>query len=135
MEATVEMFEEIRNGKYEAYTSLAVIDEINAASEIKRQQLLELIKIFNLNILEVATEATELAFKYVREGIIPEKYKLDALHIAIATVEDMNIILSWNFKHIVKRKTIIMTGFVNSKEGYKSIDIYSPQEVIENDDF
>ena len=47
----------------------------------------------------------------------------------------MDIILSWNFKHIVKRKTIILTGFVNSKEGYKDIDIYSPLEVIENEDF
>ena len=46
----------------------------------------------------------------------------------------MDIIVSWNFKHIVKRKTIIMTALVNNREGYKGIDIYSPSEVVENDE-
>ena len=46
----------------------------------------------------------------------------------------MDIIVSWNFQHIVKRKTIIMSSLVNNREGYKSIDIYSPSEVIESDE-
>ena len=52
----------------------------------------------------------------------------------MAAISGMDIILSWNFKHIVKRKTILMTNLINSREGYKNIDIYSPSEVIENDE-
>jgi hypothetical protein len=52
----------------------------------------------------------------------------------MATITGMDIILSWNFKHIVKRKTVIMVNLINTREGYKNIDIYSPSEVIENED-
>jgi hypothetical protein len=75
-----------------------------------------------------------LADIYVTEGIIPQKYRTDALHIAIATVMDLDFVVSFNFKHIVKRKTIMMSSVVNMREGYKQIGIFSPTEVIENDE-
>ncbi len=68
------------------------------------------------------------------EGTIPRKYAADALHIAAATVHDIDLIVSYNFKHIVKLKTVTMTEIVNLREGYKKIGIFSPTEVIENDD-
>jgi hypothetical protein len=58
----------------------------------------------------------------------------DALHIAAATVHDLDIIVSYNFRHIVKRKTVTMIEVVNLREGYKRIGIFSPTEVIENDE-
>jgi hypothetical protein len=67
------------------------------------------------------------------EGIIPQKYRTDGLHIAIATVNDLDMIISMNFQHIVKRKTIKMTGNINTLKGYHAIDIYSPMEVVENE--
>ena len=134
MADTVKLFNEIADRKYEGFTSMSVIREISRASEEKQQLLFKLINDFNIHILDDNTEAERLADIYVQEGIIPSKYTTDGVHIALATVHDMDIIVSWNFQHIVKRKTIIMTSLVNNREGYKSIDIYSPSEVIENDE-
>lgn len=82
----------------------------------------------------VGSDADRFADIYVEEGVIQKKYREDGVHIATASIANMDIILSWNFKHIVKRKTIIMTGVINNREGYNNIDIYSPTEVIENDE-
>ena len=76
--------------------------------------------------------AQELSRKYIAQGIIPEKYEDDAFHIAIASVNDIDVILSWNFEHIVKLKTKRETVAINLLMGYKEIDIYSPLEVVEN---
>jgi hypothetical protein len=131
---TIKLFEEIAQGKYEAFTSMSVVREINKASEEKKQLMFNLINKLNISILEDEVEAERLADIYIQEGIIPSKYRNDGVHIALATITDMDIIVSWNYKHIVKRKTIIMTNLVNNREGYKNIDIYSPSEVIENDE-
>jgi rRNA-processing protein FCF1 len=133
-EDTRKLFDEIKQGKYEPYTSYAVIDEINKASEDTKQKLYLLIKKYDINIINVGSDADRLADIYVEEGVIPKKYREDGVHIATASIANMDIILSWNFKHIVKRKTIIMTGVINNREGYNNIDIYSPTEVIENDE-
>jgi len=85
-------------------------------------------------LIKEESDVDKLADIYVAEGIVPTKYRDDALHIAMATITGMDIILSWNYKHIVKRKTILMTNLINAREGYKNIDIYSPSEVIENDE-
>ncbi|MHC9539734.1 MAG: PIN domain nuclease [Vulcanimicrobiota bacterium] len=132
--ATETLFEEIKSAKYQSYTSLAVIEEINRSPEKEKKQMLDLIKQFDLNILEVDLEAQILADIYVREGIIPEKYRNDALHIALSTVFDMDLLLSWNFKHIVKRKTRLMVNLINAREGFRNIDICTPLEVIESED-
>ena len=79
-------------------------------------------------------DETMLADLYVNEGIIPEKYYTDALHIATAAVNGVELLVSMNFRHIVKRKTIKMTGAINVLNGYRAIDIHSPREVIEDED-
>ena len=76
--------------------------------------------------------AKELAAKYIQEGIIPQKYQADAFHIAIASVNAMDVIVSWNFEHMVKLKTKREVVGINVFMGYKEIDIYSPLEVVEN---
>jgi len=65
--------------------------------------------------------------------VIPYKYQTDGIHIAITTVYEIDMILSYNFKHIVKRKTIKMTDEINSSLGYKKIEIYTPEEVVEDE--
>ncbi len=67
-------------------------------------------------------------------GIIPVKYATDALHIAAATVAGLDYIVSLNFRHIVKHKTILETEYINTREGYKRVFIHAPAEVTENDE-
>jgi len=87
--ATVKLFDEIKAGKYEPYTSDHVVEELLEASEPKQSEMLDLIKRYNVTVLPENSEATRLADLYVAEGIIPKKYSTDALHIAITTVNDL----------------------------------------------
>lgn len=131
---TLKMFKEIKEGKYAPYTSFAVVDEINRTPNVqKRESMLALITEYDIGVLEDDAEADVLADIYVNEGIIPLKYRDDALHIAVATIAEMHIILSWNFQHIVKLKTRNMVNAINLREGFRTIDICSPKEVIEDD--
>ena len=84
-------------------------------------------------VLETNDEAVRIANLYIKEQIIPFKYGMDGMHIALATVNDLDMIISMNFQHIVKRKTKIGTGNINALNGYRIVEIYSPMEVVEND--
>jgi len=80
--------------------------------------------------LTLSKDAEDLASRYISEGIIPDKYENDALHIAIASVSSLDIIVSWNFEHIVNLKTKHGVMAVNVLLGHKTIEIISPLEVI-----
>jgi predicted nucleic acid-binding protein len=127
---TQKLFDEIKAGLYEPYTSEYVVRELSAARAPKRENMLSLIKQYDIIPLPADEETERLAAIYVMEGVIPAKYGTDAIHIACVTVNDLDFIVSFNFKHIVKRKTMLMTGAINLREGYKQIGIFSPTEVI-----
>lgn len=74
-------------------------------------------------------EVQSLADRYIELNVIPEKYINNALHIAAASVYDLDAIVSWNFEHIVKLKTKREVVGINAMMGYKEIEIYSPWEV------
>jgi hypothetical protein len=79
--------------------------------------------------IDLHAAAMELANEYVRRGILTEKYMTDALHIAVATTAVADVLVSWNFRHIVRFDKIRMFNTINMELGYRSIDIRSPQEV------
>ncbi len=128
---TLALFNEIRQEKLEPYTSDYVLRELLLAPEPKRGWMTRLLEEYGMIVMEASQEAERLADIYVEAGIVPLKYRTDALHIAIATVNDLDFIVSLNFKHIVKRKTLAIAESVNLREGYKRIGIFSPAEVIE----
>ena len=130
---TARLFKEIAEGRYLAYTSRSVIEELGRAPVVKRDEMINFITEYSIPILEYNDEAERLADIYVAEGVIPIKYRMDGLHIAIAAVNDLDMIISMNFQHIVKRKTIKMTANINTLNGYHAIEIYSPMEVVENE--
>ncbi|MCF6156865.1 MAG: PIN domain-containing protein [Candidatus Brocadia sp.] len=113
------------------YISEEVIREISRAPEPRKSQLEDLVRKTNPLLLDIDLETEELAERYIKEGIIPEKYRSDALHIAVTVINGIDVIVSWNFEHIVKLKTRIMVGGVNKLLGYHEIEICSPEEVVE----
>jgi hypothetical protein len=80
-------------------------------------------------ILELSSEAIELADAYLNHGILPYTYRNDARHIAIATVAGADLLVSWNFKHVVHFEKIQKFNAVNIEMGFKPILIHSPREV------
>ena len=79
-------------------------------------------------------EAIKLQQAYTEAKILSVKYSTDALHVALATISQSSLIVSWNFKHIVNFQKIPRYNAVNKLNGYKEIAIYSPLEVIEYED-
>lgn len=112
---------------YEVYISTLVREEVAAASGHIRNEMEKKIKGFHL--LKINNEVEELADYYIEKGIFPEKYRSDALHVAVAVVNEIKYILSWNFKHLVKVKTRKMVNLTNEMLGYQSIEIIVPPEL------
>ncbi len=131
---TLKLIEEINKGSYEGFISDVVIRELgNTQDKAKRERLLKLVSsTYFKEVLSVNEEIDKVADKYIAEGIIPEVYRDDALHIALTSVKGLDILVSWNFKHLVKHKTRIEVAGVNTLLGYKAIDICTPWEVVED---
>jgi len=128
---TIKLFKMIKDGVFEAYTSYYVTSELEDAEEPKRNRMLDLIEEYGMTVLDENEEIRRMGKLYVEKCIIPQKYLADALHIATATVYDLDAIISMNFEHIVKQKTIRMAGVINVENGYNAIEICSPKEAVE----
>ena len=130
---TVKLFEEIKEGKYLAFTSVYATRELLRAPDERAQKMINLISDYGIPLLEADDEVDTLAASYQEQGIIPPRSTVDAQHIAVATVNDMDMIISLNFRHIVRKKTVTMTGRLNADLGYKQVEIHSPMEVVERE--
>lgn len=114
--------------EYELYYSDINIEEIDAVINEKLKEKLKALLMKGQKI-EISKEVNNLTIKYIKESLIPEKYENDALLVALTSVHSLDILVSWNFKHLVKRKTRIGVNLINLKEGYKSIEILAPPEL------
>ena len=84
----------------------------------------------NKELVVLNDDAKSLAMTYMSEGAVTEKYLVDAQHIAMATIYRVDVLVSWNFKHIVNMKRIRLYNAVNLKHGYPLVEIRSPREVL-----
>src|SRR4030042_658034 len=124
--STKELFSEISKGKFYAFISDLVLREIAKASALKRERLLSLVKTYRLPWVEVRPECLALNEKYMERKIFPLKHRDDGLHIAIASVHHIDILVTWNLKHMVKLKTKREVNAINILEGYREIEICTP---------
>ena len=83
-----------------------------------------------IEIVKLTEEAETLADAYIEEGIVGIKHLEDCQHIAVATINNVSVLASWNFKHIVNLDKIEMYNGVNLSHGYKVIEIRNPKELI-----
>ena len=130
---TEDFFENyVKKGKYLVYVSDVVIAEIEKTKYgDKKKLLLEVIEKYSLRILILDETSDALANVYLREKIIPPKKLEDAQHIAIATCNQMDILLSWNFKHLSNIQKQIGVKIINEKEGYfYPLILTNPMEVV-----
>jgi hypothetical protein len=74
-------------------------------------------------------EVRRLAEAYIEEGVLSRKHINDLLHLAIATVNGLNAMTSWNLQHLVKMRTFTLANAVNRGNGYHEILIFTPEEV------
>ena len=131
-EPTKQFFAEVDAGHFTLVTSAIVEAEIEPAPEKIRDFFTHYESI--AEITPVTQEALLLQQQYLNSGIVAPKSAEDALHVALATVSQCTLIVSWNFKHIVHFDKIPKYNAVNTLNGYGQIGIYSPLEVISYDD-
>lgn len=92
--------------------------------------MLNLIDAYKPQELEVTNEALNLAKKYLEEGALPQKAFYDAIHAAIATVYELDALISWNLRHLASLRRMEKINGVNLKEGYsKKLELITPMEV------
>jgi predicted nucleic acid-binding protein len=119
---TIDFFRDfIRTAIYETYISDFVVAEIENTTDLKhKQRMLSVIADYNISFLELNNrpELDELAANYIKEGIIPEKKLLDAYHIAVAVTNQINILVSWNYKHLANVNRERRINVVNLAKNY-----------------
>ena len=122
------LFDQFRSGLYVLVTSAVVQQELIGAPQAVTDLFDEIVPF--AEIVDVSEQALKLRNAYLEAKIVPPRYAEDALHVALASVSECKILVSWNFKHIVHFDKISLYNAVNVLNGYDAISIFSPQEVI-----
>jgi hypothetical protein len=121
-------------GAFHAGSKTAVVSdltrrELEGAPKNVREILLSL-PVGNVENVFLTEEAEQLASLYLKNGVIGKKHIVDAQHIAIASVQRVDVLVSWNFQQIVNLDRIHAFNAVNLKHGYSMLEIRSPREVV-----
>lgn len=124
------LFDEFISGNKMAVVSEIVLKEISKAP-IHIQEKLKSVSDQNINIVDVNKEIENLADAYLISNILTLKSYDDALHIACATFYNVDILVSWNFHHIVNYNKIMLYNSINLQNGYKPLEIRNPKEVLQ----
>lgn len=122
------LLSDFQNRRFLPVVSSVVAAEIDAAPEAVREKFEEVLRL-NPEFLDITEEALVLAKGYSDHGALPPRFRNDLLHIALATAADVDVLVSWNFKHIVRLEKIRVYNAVNLELGYKQLQIHSPREV------
>lgn len=126
-QATREWWAE-RRGSFECYISQVVLDEVSGGDSEEAKTRLSVIS--NLSVLEATEEAELLAEAIVSGGAIPRRAARDAAHIAVAAVNGMDYLLTWNCKHLANAQIIRRVASVCNREGYDMPVICTPEELM-----
>ncbi len=128
------LMKDFRLNNFKPVVSELVSAEIEDAPEHVRAKYAELLEL-NPDILEITEEVLALAETYQQRNILTPKFYDDGVHIAVASVAEVDVLVSWNFKHIVHLDKIRMFNAVNLEFGYKQLQIYSPREVTNYEEY
>ena len=125
---SVRFFEQVRKGVFRLVTSGIVQREVDLAPTQVAKFFDDFLE--NTEMIPTSAEALVLRKAYLDAKIVSQKYSDDALHVALATFSSCQIIVSWNFKHIVHYDKIDLYNAVNVMNGYSRLAICTPAEVI-----
>lgn len=131
-EHSVRLMEQFMRGEYILVLSVLTVQELASAPAAVRQRLAVVPEEY-IETLQLSAEARDLAEAYLAAGVLPAKMRADAQHIAMATVGRVNVLVSWNFRHIVNLERIHGYNSVNLRKGYPMIEIRTPREVLSDE--
>ncbi len=124
------LFGRIDEHKYNIFISLAVIREINKTKGDKKIKLQELIHKYKPNVLEETVDIYKLANKYIKTSALSPNSYDDSLHVAMTTIYNLDILVSWNYRHLTNNNSKNKINLTNIRSGYRPILILNPLEVV-----
>lgn len=128
-EETQALFDNLTHSRYDIMYSSVTEDELlNAPKQVR--EFLKTIPDYLKKRVELSEEAVKLADTYIAENVVGKTSREDCFHIALATMHKADVLVSWNFKHIVNLLRIRGYNAVNLKMGYSQIDIRSPKDIV-----
>jgi len=125
------LFDAIRCGSFALIVSDTVLAELQGAPK-KVKDILHGLDPAIVEFVTITAEMVSLRDAYLSAGVVGPDSREDAEHIAIAAVSGADLVVSWNFKHIVHYDKIAGYNAVNILNGYRSLQIYSPKEIVES---
>lgn len=126
---TKPLFDRIQKGEFKILLSPVLQKELKPAPE----KITDLIKKLNnkhIESLEENDEVLDLAIEYIAEKVVGKTSYADCLHIALAIINRADLLVSWNFKHIVNLERIRGYNSINIKNGYRQLEIRSPRDLM-----
>ena len=123
------LFDELLQGRFTALCSTLTVKELSNAPQRVRH-FFDQIPMHCIEMVDVPLNARELAQEYINNGVVGETSFDDCVHIATASIYNVDFLISWNFKHIVNVFRIKGYNSVNIKMGYPPIEIRSPKDII-----
>ncbi len=125
---TKPFFDKVENGAIKIVYSEITNDELADAPEKVRNYLKQLSS-QQKEFVEITPEAVNLADTYIRDKVVGKASRADCIHIALATIHKVDILVSWNFKHIVNISRIRGYNSVNLRLGHHTLEIRTPKEI------
>lgn len=116
-------------GDFRIFISDLTLTEIERTVNVQLKRKLQKV-VDEFDVVKTNEDVEWLAGEYIKQGAVPEGYSEDAYHIALAVVHEMDYLLSWNFRHIVRKKTIDIIRTVNTLHGLRQVEIMALPEIL-----
>lgn len=126
---TIPFFDRVKNGEIIIVVSDILEAELLRAPNFVKELLTSMPEL-HIEKVRLSPEATELADKYIEAKVVGKTSRADCQHIAIATLCNADVLVSWNFKHIINLDRARGYNGINYQNGHKMIEIRTPKEVI-----
>ena len=131
MRETIELWDSIKADKFEIVMSDLVFEEISKCYLPKRDKLTDVLRDIDYVLVKNSVEIENIAKKIVQIGILTATNYNDALHIAFAIFNKCDMLVSWNFKHMVNEKTEKGIIYLACLLNIQDIQIVSPTKLIQ----
>jgi len=127
--ATRRVLDGLARKRWEGFVSTLVLEEVDRAPETVRGRITGELRTSEVTVLEESAESLLLVRLYMTSGAIPANSEYDARHIALATVNGIHTVVSWNFRHMVNVDRRRQINAINLRENFALLDIVSPWEI------
>ena len=129
--ATEAFFEWLKISPDKLYTSELVFTELEETPDRSlRENLMDTLSRLECVVLPLTREAHGFSERLVVEGVIPVRYRDDAVHAALCVLHEMDVLVTWNMKHLVNPRKIEAINLAAMRAGYRPIRIHTPEEVM-----